>query len=296
MYINCPTSLIQLDSCADWSMPTAATPDYYNACSSSSGLVNVPYAAFGYQDAYSGNAYAGLAAITTYSGPPTCSYAGNWWFEYIQGHLRHPLVAGHKHIFSMRVSLSENSTAGVSRLGCFFSAGPVTSCNSLPLNYVPQVESPAGQYFTDQSGWTLVSGTFTAGGGEDYLTIGNFRDSLSTDTVQVVPGSIPLSSYYYVDDVQVEDLDAIDCNVFTPNGDGINDEVDFSFLNLVETRITIYDRWGLEVFHTDQYHTSWDGTTRHGKECPDGVYFYCLASTGVVNKTYDLKGFIQLLR
>ena len=90
--------------------------------------------------------------------------------------------------------------------------------------------------------------------------------------------------------------DTLLANVFTPNNDGLNDKIDFYYVNLAETYISIFDRWGTEVFKSDQYHTSWDGKNEKGIDCSPGVYFYTLQSTGVVNKTYDVKGFIQLLR
>ena len=59
-------------------------------------------------------------------------------------------------------------------------------------------------------------------------------------------------------------------NVFTPNGDGVNDY--FVIVNIEtcsSTQLKICDRNGRVVFETNNYHNEWDG---HG--LPDGVYFY----------------------
>jgi gliding motility-associated-like protein len=60
---------------------------------------------------------------------------------------------------------------------------------------------------------------------------------------------------------------------FSPNGDGWND---FLVLPEVETisnyTITIYNRWGNEIFKTNNYEHTWDGTWQ-GIALPDGTYF-----------------------
>ena len=65
-------------------------------------------------------------------------------------------------------------------------------------------------------------------------------------------------------------------NVFTPNGDGINDV--FEILNLEHyprSQIMIYNRHGRKVFeHSDYFGNWWDGGNH-----PDGTYYYCLLYT-----------------
>ncbi|MGZ6539424.1 MAG: gliding motility-associated C-terminal domain-containing protein [Bacteroidia bacterium] len=85
-------------------------------------------------------------------------------------------------------------------------------------------------------------------------------------------------------------------DVFTPNNDGVNDIIDFSGLNLTESAIAIYNRWGEKVFETSQNVSIWDGKNLKGIDCTDGVYYYILQSTGITSVKYDQKGFIQLIR
>ncbi len=74
-------------------------------------------------------------------------------------------------------------------------------------------------------------------------------------------------------------------NIFTPNGDGINDLFEFSgFYEPFELRI--FNRWGNEVYHSEPPGAWWDGGNN-----PDGVYFFLLRSTQS-DKAY--KGTIQL--
>lgn len=65
-------------------------------------------------------------------------------------------------------------------------------------------------------------------------------------------------------------------NVFTPNGDGVNDLIDFSMGNdfIDCSTVFIYNRWGALVFESIQGSPIWDGRTFVGKPCQEGVYFY----------------------
>ncbi len=65
-------------------------------------------------------------------------------------------------------------------------------------------------------------------------------------------------------------------NVFTPNGDGINDlfkPYPYKFVEKID--MTIYNRWGNEVFKTEDPDINWDGKDFvTGKPVSDGVYYY----------------------
>ena len=59
---------------------------------------------------------------------------------------------------------------------------------------------------------------------------------------------------------------------------------------------TNYDRWGLKVFQSISISDFWDGRTTSGIECVDGTYYYLFMGTGINNKEYNYKGFLQLIR
>ena len=82
-------------------------------------------------------------------------------------------------------------------------------------------------------------------------------------------------------------------NVFSPNGDGINDffEVDFGYDLHQCVRLEIFDRWGQRIFLSSGNYHNWDGATYTGRQVKEGVYFYVLEVNGLV-----FKGNITLLR
>ena len=66
-------------------------------------------------------------------------------------------------------------------------------------------------------------------------------------------------------------------NVFTPNGDGANEKfVPFKPYRFVpKIEMQIFNRWGEEVFKTEDPDINWDGKDQKtGKECSEGVYLY----------------------
>ena len=82
-------------------------------------------------------------------------------------------------------------------------------------------------------------------------------------------------------------------NVFTPNYDGINDDIDFSMGNdFVDcSTVYVYNRWGALIFESIEGFPIWVGRTFVGKPYQEGIYFYRLEVNGT-----NYTGYITLLR
>ena len=65
-------------------------------------------------------------------------------------------------------------------------------------------------------------------------------------------------------------------NIFTPNNDGMNDIFSPSFMNIdyESYSLTIFDRWGNELFKTDKYEEGWNGKQINGEMLPSDIYSY----------------------
>jgi gliding motility-associated-like protein len=88
-------------------------------------------------------------------------------------------------------------------------------------------------------------------------------------------------------------------NVFSPNGDNINDFFKpFPYKYIESIDMQIYNRWGTLIFSTNNPEILWDGTNQKSKQpCSDGVYYYICSYTAVKLKgkiTENLHGFVQL--
>jgi gliding motility-associated-like protein len=84
-------------------------------------------------------------------------------------------------------------------------------------------------------------------------------------------------------------------NVFTPNGDGVNDAFVVTANGYTGCRLEIYDRWGVRLYETSTLPLSWDGKCENGKRAMDGTYYFVFA--GMKNGMNEIvqKGFLTLL-
>jgi len=64
--------------------------------------------------------------------------------------------------------------------------------------------------------------------------------------------------------------------VISPNEDSFNDVFFVNCVEQQETKVTIFNRWGQEVFQSNNYDNSWAGTGKRGELLPEGGYFYVL--------------------
>ncbi|MEM7299265.1 MAG: gliding motility-associated C-terminal domain-containing protein, partial [Bacteroidota bacterium] len=62
-------------------------------------------------------------------------------------------------------------------------------------------------------------------------------------------------------------------SAFTPNGDGLNDVLEFFGLPSESASISIYSRWGQLLFNTEDPNEGWDGMIG-GTTAPEGTYLY----------------------
>jgi len=78
-------------------------------------------------------------------------------------------------------------------------------------------------------------------------------------------------------------------NVITSNNDGVNDVLEFQYLEFYpNNELTIWNRWGNVIYFKEQYQNNWNGNDH-----PDGTYFFVLKNFDK-GETYD--GFFQLIK
>ena len=123
--------------------------------------------------------------------------------------------------------------------------------------------------------------TYTANGTYTvvlYAQNGGCLDSMKTVVVTDIPTTLIIP------------------NIFSPNGDGINDQFFIINTGLVSLNCVIYNRWGELLFTIYSANEAWDGRTPNGGNAPDGTYFYILQAQGNNGKTYKQDGPLTLIR
>jgi gliding motility-associated-like protein len=83
-------------------------------------------------------------------------------------------------------------------------------------------------------------------------------------------------------------------NAFSPNGDNNNDIL-FVLGSITNLEFIVYNRWGQEVFKTDDRSKGWDGTFM-GQPCNPGVFAYRVSGKMPDGSLVNKKGNITLVR
>ncbi len=225
-YKECPTwfSSVALPNTPqlylqDWVAPNRGTSDYYNACAWDYRWVGVPYNAGGCTPAKEQNAYAGFYVFANAD-----TNSNEFLYrEYLQVRLKQPLVKDVGYCVSFYVTPMDTNLHNsdlyifaAKNIGAYLSKKQVidtaTQQSYQNLPYEPQIT--ADKVIDDTAHWTLISGVFTAEGGEEWLTIGNFEDDINTrPLVQMTvgfPSNIAYNiSYYFIDQVSVYGLNTV---------------------------------------------------------------------------------------
>lgn len=98
-------------------------------------------------------------------------------------------------------------------------------------------------------------------------------------------------------EVTMLDCDPIPTNIFTPNGDGYNDNFSLFTDGIVDQTVSIYDRWGKLVAALSRENPHWDGVVQYSKQPADpGVYYFVAELLNVENLWLKKNGFVQLMR
>lgn len=117
--------------------------------------------------------------------------------EYLQGEIKKALVAGETYKFSYKVSLAEGSSRAVNGLGVYFSKDQLSVKNNKALGFTPQIKS--SKLISDKDGWSTISGTFTAKGGEKFFAIGAYAGSFMVESlVEPMKENDTRRAYYYI--------------------------------------------------------------------------------------------------
>ena len=89
----------------------------------------------------------------------------------------------------------------------------------------------------------------------------------------------------------------IPLNIFTPDGDGVNDLFSFNYKAdaVASFECVIVDRWGIVMFEMDDIADAWDGKDKNGSPCTNGVYFYTYEGAAENGTPFQGQGTIQII-
>lgn len=209
-YYSLPASTFDIHKCKHWYTPRGLSPDYFHREAITpehdytSPIVSIPNNIFGYQEARTGNAYAGIISIDC----DKFTYR-----EMISVKLTEKLKKDTIYIILFYVSLAETSmyyhnffgitlaTDSLAKVKTKLDYGKVIAQNSITVK--------VNTIGSDTVNWHLVTTTYKAKGGEQYLYIGSAKKNMNRFRYWTTKyfrktgwGDEPYA-YYYIDDVSV---------------------------------------------------------------------------------------------
>lgn len=280
-----------------WSTSTNGSPDYYGTCSQLWSHTS-PKNWKGYQPSIDGNHYIGAGFVF--------SETYNWkrfHEETVQGTLIEPLQPNQGYCFSFYYAIGDNeyNNCTVDTLRFYFAdtdtffLSQITDSiyigqwsyhvsNSGDLYGKHQIEIPVG-HITDTANWHFMNSHFKAKGGEKFMIGGVFKDnafvkykesvidSFYVNGIKSFPDSIAylyfdMFSLYECDEYGLGDHKIRLPNIFTPNGDGINDSYFIHDYLPPGFLFRVYNRWGKEIYRNDNYQNDWSPNN-----ISDGTYW-----------------------
>jgi hypothetical protein len=197
IYTSCPSAGGQLNLAIPWIAIPTNDVEYFNSCSTDTNF-SVPYqGGYNFQLARSGNAYAGIYTFLV----PNLNYR-----EYLQVQLTLILQVNLCYFVEFYVNRTNSSFGGKyasNNIGCSFTDTAVNNTGTgNVLTLPPHILPNNNPIIVDTLSWVKISGIYVANGGEKFITIGNFFNDASTDTID-------MNAYYLIDDVSVIPIDSI---------------------------------------------------------------------------------------
>lgn len=243
---------------------------YLNECSNANYLgfiyAGVPLNTYGYAYAQSGNGYITMKVSKEYN-------ISDYYRGYVTTQMIKKLEKDKTYCVSFYYLFPSKNRYSIQNIGISFSESRYFY-NLFTEPYLQVSPSISNNFLaTDTLTWNYFSGTYTANGGESYLTIGNF-DPIDQCVTQIInPNYQDNLIRVFIDNVCVSDVNECICdvehewpkipinvnnipNVVTPNNDALNDYLKVENLSN-EAIVRIYNRWGILVYENNLNQKPW---------------------------------------
>ena len=86
-------------------------------------------------------------------------------------------------------------------------------------------------------------------------------------------------------------------SAFSPNGDGKNEVFKAEGNDVKNFEMYIYDRWGMQLFHSTDINDGWPGTVKGGGTvCQEDTYVYVISAFDNKNQKHSYIGAVSLVK
>ncbi len=206
-HTQCPTAESQISYCDSWGDGDLhGTCDYYssNGCigNYSTPIINPTTYITWYQQPLSGFSFAGFIP---YYDP---GYSLPSYVEFLQGKFSAPLNLNQLYYVEFYVNAASKMRYFIHDISALITdTSGFINTNNLQ-NYNPQILPASNEIYKDTIKWMRIKGYYTAQGGENYITIGNYKPNGQELKDSVISGYN--QTYYFIDSVGVYPVTNLD--------------------------------------------------------------------------------------
>ncbi len=131
----------------------------------------------------------------------------------------------------------------------------------------------------------------------------NFQHNFSTDNSQTYSVMQVVTNSFGCKDTTIKTIEVKPGftfyipNAFSPNSDGLNDIFKGTGIGIKDYTLMIFDRWGNQVFTSNNLEKGWDGTFNGGEEVSlQDVFVWKVVLRDYTNKSHDYAGTVSLIK
>ncbi|MDQ3190035.1 MAG: PKD domain-containing protein [Bacteroidota bacterium] len=177
---------------------------------------------------------------------------------------------------------------------------PVADFSATPLK--ASVFSPIVNFANKSTGATQLEWSF--GDGNFAVNVENPKHQYSSYTNSYMAQLIVFNDFGCSDTAQkqieiIPEFTFYAPNSFTPDGDGINDYFFGTGIGIVVYEMWIFDRWGMQVFYTNDVDKLWDGRVQganNNEIAQQDVYVWLVELKDVFGKNHEYRGHVSLIK
>lgn len=195
--------------CQNWINPNGFTTEYYSPNSYLLDCYGTPFNApqsfVGYQIANEGLAYLGMMLYNN---------SGNGK-DFAQGFLSQSLVQNQIYHVAMYINMADSSNYKTCEIDLAFTDQLIYTSGG-NMNLTNKIIFDISD--VDSTDWKLVTGTYMANGGEQYIYIGNNTDNDDLICVEELPTGFTSTqcAYYFIDNVYVSEYPLNLSEIYSP--------------------------------------------------------------------------------
>jgi outer membrane protein OmpA-like peptidoglycan-associated protein len=233
-----PKKLGGIESATNWMSATGAKADLFVA-SDKIPEIDGANNMYGSETAQDGMNFAGIMVYSQGNKLPR---------TYISQKLSSPMKKGERYCVKFYVSLGDNSKFASNNIAAHFSKKEFGYSDKKSIIDVPHVREVRNKVFSGTYSWERVCGTFTADGGEKYITIGNFSMTEETKVEKIKKDPSNKNpqiggAYYFIDNISVQLLDEEErCDCGSDDFQEIGSSLIYSKSDFIKESMSLEDK------------------------------------------------------